>query len=174
MAQLLRISANSSREVRATVQAMKLFPTELRRVIRLYTKSELGSAWLEELEKPAASKIQKRVLVRTARVAVSDQNVMLKSATVGRPLGGLMSKPSDLAQAYEFGGDRNKVQSYRTRSRKGTSYTVTRHTQRQLPARRRGGYIVYPAAAKFIPRAAKLWVQTTVRTFYDLIEGRHH
>lgn len=172
MAQLLKISANTSREIRAVVQGMKLFPTEYRRALRKYTQSELAPEWSKILGRQSATPAQSRVLVSTARVSVSDQNVTLKSATVGRALGGPGSKPADLAAAEEFGGNRNEVATYRTRSPKGKSYTVTRHTQRQLPSRRRNGHIVFPSATEFIPRAAKLWVQTFVRTFYESIERK--
>lgn len=172
MAALLKISANSSREIRATVQGLKLFPNEYRKWLRGETQKMALPAWNEELGKRSASNVQRRVLVSTARVSVSDQNVMLKSATVGRSLNGPGSKPSDLAAAEEFGGDRAKVTTYRTRSSKGKTYNVTRHTQRQLPTRRRGGYVVYPAASEIIPRVASLWVQTFVRTIYEAIERK--
>lgn len=172
MAQLLKISANTSKEVRATVQAMKLFPRELQSAIRKYTQSELAPAWQEELNASGGSAIQQQLLVRTGRVSVSNQNVMLKSATVGKSLGSKGSKPKDLAQAYEFGGDRGATTTYRSRSKKGKTYNVTRHTQRQLPANRRKGYVVFPAATRFIPRAASLWVQTTVKTFYEVMERK--
>lgn len=171
MAQLLKISANSSREIRATVQGLKLFPNEYRKWLRKETQQMALPAWQEELSKRPATVPQSAILVRTARVSVSDQNVMLKSATVGRSLAG-GAKPSTLAAAEEFGGNRDKVRTYRTRSRKGNSYNVTRHTQRQLPTRRRNGYVVYPAASEIIPRVAKLWVQTFVRTIYEAIERK--
>jgi hypothetical protein len=55
----------------------------------------------------------------------------------------------------------------------GRAYTVrNRRTQRQYQPRDRRGRVVMPAAAKVIPRLASLWVQTTVRTFYEAIEKR--
>ena len=72
----------------------------------------------------------------------------------------------------EFGADQTAISSYTARWKKGTSYKVTnRHTRRQFRPRNLKGYVVYPAAARIIPRMASLFVQTAVRTFYEAIEG---
>jgi hypothetical protein len=111
-----------------------------------------------------------QLLVATGRVAVSDQNVTLKSATVGRKLSGGLNPKTDAA-AVEFGADHGKV-TYQATNRQGTTYNVTRNTRAQLRPRKSTGYVVYPAAASIIPRIASLWIQTTARTIYDMLDGR--
>ena len=173
MVELLKISANSSKELRATVQALKLVPRDLQRNIRKYTQSEMVPEWHKGLAEHAVSRSQHRVLVDTARVSVSNQNVMLKSATVGRSLAGGLS-PKDSWAAFEFGanrGDQAKT-TYTSRSRKGRSFKVTRNTRRQLPPRSRTGWVVYPTAKALIPRFASLWVQTTYRTIAEALERK--
>lgn len=170
MAELLKISANTSREVRAVVQGLRRVPRDLAANIRQYTKSELAPEWQKGLRGRARSSVQTRVLADTARVAVSDQNVTLKSATVGRPLSGGLN-PKESWAAFEFGADDTR-QTYTARSRRGRSFKVTRHTRRQLPRRSRTGWVVFPTAADLIPRFASLWVQTAYRTIYEAIERK--
>jgi hypothetical protein len=66
----------------------------------------------------------------------------------------------------EFGAAHKKV----TYTRDG--HRVTRNTTAQFKGRRRAGYVFYPAAKKMIPRLASLWVQTVVKTYADIFEGR--
>jgi len=54
----------------------------------------------------------------------------------------------------------------------GTTYTQVRNVFAQLDFRRKKGYLFYPAARKAVPRILSLWVQTSVRTLFDLVEGR--
>lgn len=171
MAELLKISTRDSRELRATVQALKLMPRELQGNIRKYTQSELVPEWQKGLSARAGTALERQVIASTARVSVSNQNVTLKAATVGRALAGGLQPKEDYA-AVEFGANRSETTTYRSRSRKGKRYSVTRHTRRQLRSPRRGGYVAYPTAADLIPRFARLWVQTTVRTFYEAIERK--
>lgn len=171
MAALLKVSTRDSDELRATVQALKLMDRTIAGNIRKYTKSELAPEWQKGLNARAGTALERQVLANTARVSVSNQNVMLKSATVGRTLAGGLSPKEDYA-AVEFGADRSSTSTYRTRSRKGKPYTATRHTRRPFKSPRRGGYVVYPTAGEMIPRFASLWVQITVRLFYEAFERK--
>lgn len=169
--QLLKVSTRDSAALRATVQALKVMDRTLAGAIRKFTQSEIAPEWAKGLQQRASTPAESQVLAQTARVAVSNQNVTLKSATVGRSLSGGLEPKYDYA-SIEFGANRGETSTYSTRSRKGKRYTVTRHTRRQLKAPRRGGYVVYPTAQNLIPRFAALWVQTTVRTFYEAFERK--
>lgn len=173
MAELLKVSANTSRELRATVQGLKRLPRDLQANIRKYTKSEMAPEWQRGLAEHAISRTQHRALVDTARVTVSNQNVMLKSATVGKPLRGGLDPKSSWA-ALEFGADRgiDAKTTYTATSRKGRAYKVTRNTRRQLPPRSRTGWVIFPTARDLTPRFLSLWVQTTFRTIYEAIERK--
>ena len=82
--------------------------------------------------------------------------------------GGLV--PADQWHAVEFGADREKVTTYQRRSPKGNLHRVSRHTARQLPPRRRAGWVAYPALAEFLPRALRLWSQLIVRKYAEAAE----
>lgn len=105
----------------------------------------------------------------TARVQVSDRTVMLKAAGIGRALRG-GARPPAVFGGTEFGAFPKQADVRYTA--RGKSWTQKRNVNAQFKPRNRRGYVVYPAAAKFIPRAAALWAQTTVRTFYEAMEAR--
>lgn len=139
--------------------------------IRKATKAIATPEWQKALTERAETRLEHRVLVDTARVSVSNQNVRLASASVGRALSGGL-KPSEGYAAVEFGANRQQKNTYERTSSKGNRFPVTRRTRAQLRPQRRKGYVVYPAAQKVIPRFAALWVQTVVKTMHDAIEGK--
>jgi len=166
----VRITVFGSKELQATILALKTLDRETRKQIRTHTKAMVDTEWNKALAEQADTRLEHAVLVATGRVRVSDQNVQLTSATVGRTLrGGLNPKTS--AAAVEFGAD-PAVTTYEATSSRGKRYTVRRNTRNQLKARRKTGYVVYPAAAQIIPRIASLWIQTTARTIFDMLERR--
>jgi len=166
----VRITVFGSQELQATLLALKTLDRETRKQIRTHTKTMAEKEWGNALKEHALTTLEHKVLVATARVAVSDQNVTLKSASVGRKLSGGLNPKTDAA-AVEFGADPGKV-TYQATNRQGTTYNVTRNTRAQLRPRKSTGYVVYPAAASIIPRIASLWIQTTARTIYDMLDRR--
>lgn len=167
----MRISVFDSKELQAILLALRGFDRELKKQIRQQTKKVAEPEWQKAVNEHASTRLEHRILASTARVQVSDQNVMLRSAHIGKSISGGL-KPSEAWPAVEFGGNQSKVGKYQTRSRKGTVYTATRHTARQLRPRNPKGYVVFPAAAQVIPRMAALWAQTLVRTFHEMTEGK--
>ena len=165
----IRISVFDSDELAGVILAMKGLDRETAKQLRSHTKTMVQGVWTEAVAGHAHTRLEHAVLASTARAAVSDQNVTLKAASVGRALKGGM-RPSDYWQAVEFGADRSKTTTYTATSRSGKAFKVTRHTRAQLRPANRQGYVVYPAAAGVIPRIASLWVQTIVRTFHEQIE----
>lgn len=165
----MRISVLNSRELQGTILLLKRVDKDIAREIRKRSKDVIAPEWSRAVAENVTRRVEGRVLADTARVAVSNQNVTLKSASVGRKLsGGLDIKKQ--WQVIEFGGRSNDKRTYDATSQKGRRYQVTRNTTRQLRQSNRKGYVVYPAAARIIPRIASLWVQTTVRTFMETLE----
>jgi len=165
------IDVYESRELQAAILGLRRAEKEIQRDVRKYTKDLLLPEWQKGLAERAETRLEHRVLVDTGRIKMSNQNVRMSSATVGRKLSGGLD-PKTMAHAVEFGGDRSEYRSYDARSRKGKRYTVRRRTQAQLRPRRRNGYVVYPTAKAMIPRFASLWVQVCVRRFRDALEGK--
>lgn len=174
---MLRIDVNASREVQATVLAIRNAGTEIARQYRQALAGMAGPAWSEAVRGRVATRMQTRVLSDTARVRVSNQNVRLSSAAVGRPLsrrtgGAGPARPADIARLVEFGGSPTKRTRYNRTSPKGNRHTVTRRTMTGYGDRAPKGNAVYPALADMVPRIAALAVQTCVRTLADAFDRK--
>ncbi|NQX34053.1 hypothetical protein [Herbiconiux sp. VKM Ac-2851] len=168
---MFRIDARSSRELQALILGLNRASKEMQGNIRKYTRSELEPEWQKGLAQRAETRLEHRVLVDTARVSVSNQNVRLKSASLSKSLSGGL-KPSESWYAAEFGADAGKTTTYTATSRKGNRYQVTRHTSAQLRPRRRNGYVIGPTVDDLLPRLASLWFQTAIKTLRDGAEGK--
>lgn len=161
----MRIDIRGSRELQDVIVALKSSDTETRRAIRAFTKSVIIKPWLDSIRDEADTRLERLVISSTATVAVSDQNIRIQSAAKGRRLSGGLDPKRDYA-AIEFGAAHKK----KTYTRNG--HRVTRNTTAQFRGRRPQGYVFYPAAKEMIPRLASLWVQTVVKTFSLIFEGK--
>jgi hypothetical protein len=168
----MRISVFESKELQALLLALRGFDKNLKKNIRAATKREAQPIWQQEVRERAETKLEQRVLAQSARVQVSDQNVTLRAAHIGRPLSGGLD-PKTQWPAVEFGADTKAKRTYTATSSRGKRYNVTRRTSAQLRPRRASGRVVFPAAASAIPRLAALWVQTAVRQLHDSLEGKN-
>ena len=150
--------------MQAALLALKTVGKETKAQVRKYTRPMVQQEWKKGLEAKSSSKLDQKVLVKSASVTVRDTNVVLKSGAKG--------KLKELTKPVEFGSDRDSWREYQGRSPKGKSYKVKRHTRRQLAWHRREGRLVYPTANDLIPRIASLWVQTVIKTFYEALERK--
>lgn len=168
----MRISvyADKAGVLRTLLAGMKRLDRDIAKHMRRETKTMVQQEWQRAVAEHANTRLEHRVLVSTARVAVSDRNVKLKSAHLSRSLSGGL-KPSETYGPVEFGSELH-TSTVTQRSRKGRSYTYNRTTGRQFRVPKQSGYVVYPAAKNIIPRLASLWVQTMVRAFHEAAEGR--
>lgn len=165
-----RISVFASEELRTLLAALKQVPREVQKQVRQYTKSDAQPIWQDELRGHVQSRVEDRVLAKTGRVRVSNQNVTLESAKIGRSLQG-GARPSELAGAVEFGANRDERNTTMTTSPKGKRYPVTRRTKRQFRSWTSNGHVVYPSTRRAIPRLASLWIQTAARTLFDAFDS---
>lgn len=146
------MSVRQSAHLRATVLALKSAPREIRADVRAQTRAVAAPEWRKALEQQAHTVQHTRMLVNTARIAVSDQSVRVRSAASKRKVLSGGAVPFLHARAFEFG------------SGKGHG--------RQLPRPNRRGYVFYPALAEMAPRIISLWVQTSVRVVHNALEGK--
>lgn len=164
------LDIKESRELQAVVLALRTANKDLVRDINFYSRKVIAPEFYKGLDSRARNMAELKLLAGTGRVKVSAQGVTLQAGGLSRRLSGGLS--TDDARAVEFGAKRQVVETYRTKSRKGRAYNVTRHTQRQLKWSTKKGFVVYPTAVDLIPRIASLWVQTTVRLFAEAMEGK--
>lgn len=159
-----RISVLVSKELQTLLLSVRSLPSEVTTQIRASTKRSSDIIWQEEVRGRVDDRMQTRVLADTARVAVSDTNVMLRSGGIGKTSSGTPN--SLIARGVEFGADPNAKIAARTKN--GKAYTRRRGRQFNLPRAR--GYVVYPAASASIPRFVSNWIQTAIRTTHELFE----
>jgi hypothetical protein len=159
-----RISVLASEELQILSQALRGLDRELAAQIRAQTREMAEPEWQEAVRGNVTDRLQTRVLSDSARVSVSDQNVMLRSGGIGKMSDG--TPKATLALGAEFGAHPG-VESTVV-NRHGTRYQ--RHARKQFRLPRSRGYVVWPAARDIIPRIASLWVQTAVRTLHEQLE----
>lgn len=164
-----RLDVFKSPELLATLYALRSIDATLRKQVRQHTKAVAGPEWKQQLAQRANTRLEHRVIVDTAVVSVSDNGVRVQSANKGRPLRGGLNPKTDYAPV-EFGKRPEKV-TYQRRSRKGGTHKVTRLVGTSLPAPRKEGPF-WQSARNMTPRLASLWVQTTVRTIAEALEGK--
>lgn len=160
---MARISLLVESPLRDMLLAMRGVPADVRSRINSHTKSEAEPIWFGETRDRAATRLQQRALVNSARVGVTARNVFLRSGGVGTLSSG--APVSIVANPAESGANASTpVRS----SRKATQYTRRMGTAFGAPTR--GGKVVYPAAKASIARIASLWIQIARRTAFDQIE----
>ncbi|WP_156122569.1 hypothetical protein [Microbacterium hominis] len=166
----MRIDVLKSREMLATIYAIRSVDKSIQKQIRQNTQRVAAPEWKKALAERANSRLEHRVLVDTAVTSVSNQNLRMQSAGKGKPLRGGLNPKTQYAPV-EFGYNA-KGKSYMRRSKKGGKHPVTRVMGTQFKPARRKGYVFYPAAENMVPRMASLFVQTTVRTIAEALEGK--
>lgn len=165
----MRIDVFKSPELLATIYAIRSLDKTIQKKVREQTKAVAAPEWKKALAERADTRLEHRVIVDTAVVSVSNQNVRIQSASKGRPLSGGLNPKTDYAPV-EHGMHPKKVTYSRT-GRKGGTHKVTRTVGTQFKAPRREGPF-WGAARNMVPRMARLWVQTTVHTIGNAIDGK--
>lgn len=162
------VKVGDDRQLQAAVLAFKAADRGLRRRINTSTRDVFNAPWHTGIAARSRTRLEQRVLVPGARVAAGNPPVFIASSSRRRLPGGLI--PDRDGAAVEWGAV-DSTTTYQRRTPSGGSTSVIRHTRRQLPARRRAGPVM-ATLAELAPRAASLWTQLIIRTYYDAAEGR--
>lgn len=162
------LSVRGSRQIRAVVLAVRLANRDLRNDINRTTREVLNPIWRSAIDKYAVTPLDRAVIAKGARIAPGNPPAAVAGTSRRALKGGFV--PADEWTAVEFGANREKVTTYDRRSPSGTTHSVTRHTARQLPARRKSGRIAYRAFADVAPRAVAEWVQLVIRKYTEAAE----
>jgi hypothetical protein len=166
------LSVRDSRELQASVLALKAADRELRSTISKATVQVGNQIWQPLVTAHATTHLDTRMLAVGARVKGGNPPVAM-AANSRRALGRTKRLvPADRWPAFEFGANRESYSRYTRRSANGGTHTVARRTMKGLPPRNRKGRVVYPAFARAAPRMVSLWVQTIVKAYNDAAERR--
>lgn len=157
--------------LRAANKAFRRMPKEIKSDLRKYQRAEAGPIWKQEVSSGVGvTSIASRTF-KAGNTVKAGAVITLKAGGSNRKLSG-GATAAELVRPAEFGTTRrDKYTKYMRVSPNGTRHTVTRRSSRQLPTRRRGGYVVYPAAGRSTKRIVSLSVQTITRRIYDSVEG---
>lgn len=163
------LDVRQSRELQATILAMKAADRDLRLTIYKATRQEVSGLWVPALQRRASTRMQQRVLVKGARIRVSTDGFTLLAATSNRALpGGLV--PSQEWAGSEFGARTRRAQ-IATHSRAGTPYTVEKMINRQYMARVSQGRVAFDASSEVGTQAVRAWVRAVVDAYTEAAEG---
>lgn len=155
------VSAEAGADLRAAVRALDRAPQKLQGLIDATSREQLGAAWFEELAASGGTKPQEAFITRSASVVPMRTGLLVGAGD------SILTKP------YEFGtNDREVKNTYQRANPSGNGkHTVTRRTRRQLPERKLGGYVAYPAANRLGSRVFKMWGALINKVLHDAFEG---
>lgn len=155
-------------ELRAAVLAMKRADKEIRSEISQDMRSVMSPEWKSEVTQglTGAGRMEARMLLPGTRIAAGNPPTLIAASSSRRVGNGLI--PNEHAPGYEFGSHGTRISD--VTSSRGKKYK--RHTTRHLPGYVKTGRVVYPAAARILPRVASYWVQSIIRAFMDAAETR--
>lgn len=165
---VIQPSAHALPELRAVALAVKAAPREVRSQINKATRLDGNVIWREEVARAAVTKLDRRVLVKGARIKAGNPPIAY-AATSRRPLSGGLIPEKDYA-GIEFGSRRRTATTtYQRKYKGGKAHKVTRRTRAQLPGKpaRGTGRVIYKAWYKSGPRIVSLWTQTVFRIIYE-------
>lgn len=160
-----RISLKIDSPFRDMLIVLRNVPKEASRQAMKHARNEAAPIWKQETAERAATRLQQRTLVSTARVGVTARNVSLRSATAGRLSSG--TPVEDVKVVAEFGMDPNARIAYR---RGGKTYT--RRAGQQFGGRSPRGKVFHPAATQAASRVLSIIIQSTYRALYDALDEK--
>lgn len=166
---MYEVDRDSLKAVNKTFRAL---PKDLKNNLRKYQRSEATPIWKEEMASKSGLNELTQAVFKKGNTVKAGAVLTLRAGSSNKRLSG-GATPAELARPVEFGTTRrDKYTKYYRTSPNGNRHTVTRRTSRQLPPRRRGGYVVYPAANPAISRLTRLHVQTVIKSIYEATEKR--
>lgn len=125
-----------------------------------------SQAWAPTLRAAALSRAHdpvSRAVAASGKVTVTGKGLRAvfggSGSFHGEPL-------RNLAGPFEFGGNRQRKETYLSRS-KGRAVRVTRKTQVQIPPKTPAGRFLYPAVADTTPDLVGRWVRAVVQAVTD-------
>ena len=122
---------------------------EIRKATQQYT-NRLRHIIARQSLNPVHQKIAK-----TTRIGSDAKGIKVRVGGSGR-LGSWAMR--DVVRQFEFGTDRKETYTEYVSRRGGTGFEVRRRTKKQMPARKRTGWMVYPGIAEAAPELTSWWL----------------
>lgn len=154
------LDVRDSRELQATILALRGAQRSIRLDINKESRSRIRPLWQQALSARARDEMTRRIIVAGARATATDRGVTMHAATSRRPLSGGLVPAFEWAGA-EFGARSRRVEVTQ-RSRAGRSYRRPLTINRQFPGRQQDGMVAFDAASEVGTKLVALWVHTVV------------
>lgn len=155
------VSAAAAEDFRAVQARLAAAPDTLRGLIDATAADQLSRAWGEELDKSNPTPVQRHFILDGTSASPANSGLWVRT---GDP---------EAWPAFEFGtlDQEHRTTYYRspTKNRRGGS--VTRRTRRQVPPRKPGGYVAYPAANRLGSRVFNMWAELITKVVGDAFDG---
>lgn len=154
----------------ALAAAQRAFPDVLRQRMTAAASRVIVPAIEQEMRaRPAPGQVKRMVIPGSFAVAGFGGYTAVAGVSRERFSGGGVAR--ELARTWEFGTARRGIKKPVRRKNLRLGSTYYRDTTAQVPPRRRGGWIFYPAMGEVSKRSVPLYVQLAVKTIADSLEG---
>lgn len=152
-------------------QAQKAVPEVFRQKMDAAAQRIIRPAFQQEMRRqPAPGQVKRLVIPGSYATAGFGGFETVAGTSSERLSGGGVA--SQLARSWEFGTNNRGLKRRVTRRNLRIGSAYYRVTNNQVPARRRKGWIYYPAMAALDKRAVPLYVQLCVLVLADALEGK--
>lgn len=155
------LDIKGSRELQATVLALRQAQREIRVDINKTARSRIRPLWQSAVSGRAGTRLEQRVIAAGTRANASDRGVALYAATRGIALRGGLA-PSIEWPGVEFGSRSKTSKEFTQRSRRGRTYRRTMVVGRQFKGRQPHGMVAFDAASEVGTKLVAMWVRTVV------------
>ena len=161
-----RIDVRDSRELQATLLALKRADRDLRKTLYGNARKELSNAWLPALKRRTRTNLESQIMLKGTATKVGLDGFRMRAATSKRKFSNGLIPAFDWPGA-EFGA-RNRRGKY---TRRGAP--VERMLNRQFRNRQKDGQIAFDAASEIGTKLVASFVKSIVHTFRAVVgDGR--
>ncbi len=158
-------------ELQAATLAFKAASRDLRQRLNKESRRVMNPEWRAQIDANTSTNLDRAVFRTGARIKAGNPPAFVAASSKRTRSGGLT--PAYDWAPVEFGtANRSKRTTYKRRSPKGGTHTVTRRTTRQLYRRVPSGRVAYKAARELAPRLASLWVHIIVKIYSEAANGK--
>lgn len=157
---MLKVDPRSFRSLGDALRLYDASETDVRRAINQATRDYGADRFVPMVQQHTATRLDSRV-AQTVRTR-ADQQLTLEMGKVGKLSSG--APVARVANGVEYGAKRPKWATY-TMKRKGGSVKVRRRVTEQMPKRRKGGRLFWPALPRFVPGLVSFWIRAVVDEF---------
>ena len=160
MTELVKLDVRQSRELQATILALKTATAQIRKDINKEAKNKIRPLWQQELNARARGRMEQKLIVEKNNASATQTNVKVQAARGFDLSGGL--DPETGWPGAEFGARSRRVEQGDVSKRSRRPYPRSQWINRQFRGRQAYGVIAFDAASATMTQIVGIWVRTVV------------